>query len=407
MTSMILYFQAHQPWRLKRHFEIKTEGDWVERFFNTGLDKWVFDRAAWKCYSPTNRILLESIDRYKSENKKFKVCFSLSGVFLEQAERYSPDTFETFKQLAETGCVEFLDETYYHSLCSLWEDPSEFIEQIKKHRDYIKWTFGFEPKIFRNTELLYNNKIAKIVEGLGYKGILCEGTEKVLGGRSPNYIYKAKDTNLPVILRDYRLSDDIGYRFSDKNWDGYPLTAQKYAAWLAATQGDVIPLFLDYETFGEHHWPETGIFEFLKWFPGEALKYDHLEFSTLTEAVEKYQPVSEVDVFEIGGTVSWADMERDETAWLGNDMQKTSMELLKTLEKPLKEMGDSELLRIWRLLQISDHFYWMSTKGWGFGHIPDGDVHAYFSPYDSPWEACENYLNVLNTLAEEVLKRTG
>lgn len=401
MTSITLNFQVHQPFRLStfqpngslRHEEA------FESYFNHGLDKWVFDRVCNRCYFPATRIILELIDNFKNEKKKFKVGFSITGVFLEICERYNKDLIELFKQLAETKCVEFIGETYYHSLASLFEDKTEFIEQVNMHRNTIRELFKQEPKSFVNTEMIYNNLIAKIVEHLGFKVIFTEGTERVLGWRSPNYVYIRKycfpndprpEHRIRVLLRNYRLSDDIGYRFSAKDWSEWPLTADKFAAWLSATPGQCINLFMDYETFGEHHWPESGILWFLKALPYEVLKYDNLEFCLPSEVIEKYEPVGEIDVFELS-TVSWADMERDVSAWLGNRMQQVCFEEIKNLEKFVKKLNDPRFTKVWRLLQTSDHLYYCCTKWW-----QDGDVHKYFSCFPTPQDGFVNFISIIS-----------
>ncbi len=401
MTSITLNFQVHQPFRLStfqpngslRHEEA------FESYFNHGLDKWVFDRVCNRCYFPATRIILELIDNFKNEKKKFKVGFSITGVFLEICERYNKDLIELFKQLAETKCVEFIGETYYHSLASLFEDKTEFIEQVNMHRNTIRELFKQEPKSFVNTEMIYNNLIAKIVEHLGFKVIFTEGTERVLGWRSPNYVYIRKycfpndprpEHRIRVLLRNYRLSDDIGYRFSAKDWSEWPLTADKFAAWLSATPGQCINLFMDYETFGEHHWPESGILWFLKALPYEVLKYDNLEFCLPSEVIEKYEPVGEIDVFELS-TISWADMERDVSAWLGNRMQQVCFEEIKNLEKFVKKLNDPRFTKVWRLLQTSDHLYYCCTKWW-----QDGDVHKYFSCFPTPQDGFVNFISIIS-----------
>ena len=401
MTSITLNFQVHQPFRLStfqpngslRHEEA------FESYFNHGLDKWVFDRVCNRCYFPATRIILELIDNFKNERKKFKVGFSITGVFLEICERYNKDLIELFKQLAETKCVEFIGETYYHSLASLFEDKTEFIEQVNMHRNTIRELFKQEPKSFVNTEMIYNNLIAKIVEHLGFKVIFTEGTERVLGWRSPNYVYIRKycfpndprpEHRIRVLLRNYRLSDDIGYRFSARDWSEWPLTADKFAAWLSATPGQCINLFMDYETFGEHHWPESGILWFLKALPYEVLKYDNLEFCLPSEVIEKYEPVGEIDVFELS-TVSWADMERDVSAWLGNRMQQVCFEEIKNLEKFVKKLNDPRFTKVWRLLQTSDHLYYCCTKWW-----QDGDVHKYFSCFPTPQDGFVNFISIIS-----------
>jgi alpha-amylase len=349
--------------------------------------------------------MLELIDNLKKEKKQFKICYSLTGVFLELCEKYNKDVLESFKQLSETKCVEFLGETYYHSLASLFESKEEFIEQVNMHKQTIKDLLKFEPKILVNTEMIYNNLIAKLAEDMGFKGIFTEGTEKILGWRSPNYIYTRKfcfpndpsaNKRIKVLLRNYRLSDDIAYRFSSKEWEQWPLTADKFAAWLSSTLGQCINLFMDYETFGEHQWPESGIFWFLKSLPYEVLKYNNLEFCTPSEIIERHEPVGELDVFELS-TVSWADMERDISAWLGNRMQQVCFEELKNLEKSVRKLNDPDIKKIWRLLQISDHLYYCCTKWWG-----DGDVHKYFSCFPSPQDGFANFMSVISDFKARV-----
>ena len=352
-------------------------------YFDHKVNKEVFERTCKKCYFPSNQILLNSIDKHKRGKKQVKFSFSISGVFLEQCEMFNKDLLESFKQLAETGCVEFLSQTYYHSLASLYPEREEFIEQIRMHHQTVKDLLGYTPKVFENTELLYNNAIAKTVEKLGYKGIFTEGVERILHGKSPNYLYTPKGCEkLKVLLRNYKLTDDIGFRFSARWWSEWPLTADKYASWLAATHGKCINIFPDYETFGEHHWPETGIHEFLKHLPQEILKWWHLHMATPSEVIEKYSPVGEIDVPELGGTVSWADLERDASCWLGNTMQWAYYTSVQKLEPLVKETGDKDLLKIWRYFQTSDHLYYMFTAGGG-----PGEVHSYFSPFNSPVDA--------------------
>jgi alpha-amylase len=295
---------------------------------------------------------------------------------------------ESFKQLANTGNVEFLSETYYHSLSALFSQK-EFEEQIKLHRNLINDLFGQKSEVFRNTEAMYSNGIAKIIENLGYKGIITEGHEKVLSWRSPNYLYKPTGCeNIVSLLRNYKLSDDIGFRFSAKWWEEYPLTADKYATWLSKCEGDCVNLFIDYETFGEHQWQDTGIFEFLRHLPNEVFKYKNLDFKTPSEIVKSYNPVGSIDVPYV---LSWADVDRDASAWLENDMQRFAFEQMTKLEEKIKQ--NPELLKIWRMLQTSDHFYYMCTK-W----FADGDVHKYFNAYDSPYDAFINYMNVLQDI---------
>jgi alpha-amylase len=301
--------------------------------------------------------------------------------------------------LAQTGCVEFFDETYYHSLSSLFDsDRSEFIEQVKMHRQLMKSLFNYEPKILVNTECIYNNPIAKLAENLGYEAMITEGVERMLGWRSPNYVYKAKGSNLRVLTRNYKLSDDIGFRFSARWWNEFPLTAEKYSSWLAASYGQVVNLFIDYETFGEHQWPETGIHEFLRWLPGEVIKWQHLNWATPIEVVRRHQPVGEIDVHEYY-SVSWADLERDITAWLVNPMQWICYDQLKQLEPLIKQIGDADLTRLWRYFQMSDHLYYLSIKGGG-----PGDVHSYFNPLGSPIEAFTVFSTVLSDFEARVVR---
>jgi alpha-amylase len=406
LTDICLIFEVHQPFRLNRNLhasllaqpQVKTS-DLFELYFDNVLNRHVFERAARKCYFPANSILLEQIEHFKHEWKQFKVTYSITGVFIEQCQRWQPDLIDSFKQLAETGCVEFFDETYYHSLSSLFGfDRSEYVEQIRMHRQLMKDLFNYEPKVLVNTECIYNNPLAKLAENMGYEAMITEGVERLLSWRSPNYVYKARDSNLRVLLRNYRLADDIGFRFSAGWWSEYPLTAQKYSSWLASAQGQVVNLYMDYETFGEHHWPESGIHEFLKWLPGEVIKWHHLNWATPTEVVKRHQPVGEIDADEFH-SVSWADLERDITAWLTNPMQLICYDQLKQLEPVVKQIGNADLLRLWRYLQMSDHLYYLSLKGGG-----PGDVHSYFNPLSSPVEAFAVYSSVLSDFVARVMR---
>jgi len=360
-------------------------------YFNDKLNYEIFSKVARKCYLPTNNLLLDLINKFDC---KFRVSFSLTGTFVEYCERYVPEIIDSFKELFKTGAVDMIEETYYHSLSALYDEMDEFEEQVKMHRQMIKKTFNYKPKVFRNTEAIYDNRIAKKVAEMGYKGIITEGTEKVLQWRSPNYLYKPVNTDIKVLLRNYTLSDDVGFRFSAKFWPGHPLTADKYANWMSCCQGNLVNLFMDYETFGEHHWSETGIFDFLGHLPGEILKHKHMDFVTVGEAVERYEPVGEIDV---PWAISWADEDRDVSTWLGNDMQRACFNELKNIGKKLRLKGDKELLATWRRLQTSDHLYYVSTKG-----LQDGDVHAYFSPYDGPYEGFINYMNILQDLKHKI-----
>lgn len=395
----------HQPFRLSRNFHANLlarpqvrKSDLFDVYFDHALNREVFERAARKCYFPANGIILEQIDRFKHERKQFKVAYSITGVFIEQCERWNPDLIESFRQLAQTGRVEFFDETYYHSLASLFgPDRSEFVDQVLKHRQLMKDLFNYEPKTCINTECIYNNAVAKTLESMGYQATVTEGVERLLQWRSPNYVYKAKDSNLRVLLRNYRLSDDVGFRFTARWWSEWPLSAQKYASWLAASQGQVITLFMDYETLGEHHWPESGIHEFLRWLPGEVMKWGNLNWALPIEATHWHQPVGEIDVHEYY-SVSWADLERDITAWLVNPMQWTCYNHVKQMEPLVKDIGDRDLIRMWRYLQASDHLYYLSMKGGG-----PGDVHSYFNALGTPIEAFTVYSSVLSDFEARVM----
>jgi len=390
VTDIVFVFEVHQPHRLRRnlHWENKLfkrakKEELFEYYFDNDVDREIFNRAARKCYFPSNQIILEQIDAHRHENRPVKFSFSISGVFLEQCEMFNPDLLETFKQLAATGHVEFLNQTYYHSIASLYPQKSEFIEQVHMHQDIVHGLLGYDAKVFENTELLFNNAIAKAVDELGYQGIYTEGVEKILGDKSPNYLYSAKGTkNIRVFLRNYKLTDDIGFRFSARWWSEWPLTADKYARWLAQTAGDCINVFPDYETFGEHHWPETGIHGFLRHLPEEILKWGNLRMATPAEVVDSYKPQGLIDVPESHGTVSWADLERDSSGWLGNTMQWAYYTSLQRVEPLVHEAQDEEWLRLWRNFQTSDHLYYMFTKGGG-----PGEVHSYFSPFESPISA--------------------
>ena len=393
MPSVCFYFEVHQPMRLNRFsvFNIGKKAPDVINYFNNSLNKQIFEKVARKCYLPTNHLLLDLIKEY---NYNFKVSFSLTGTFVEYCENYNQEVLDSFKELFKTGAVDLIEETYYHSLSSLYDDLDEFEEQVIMHRRMIKRIFNYRPKVFRNTEAIFDNRIAKKVEEMGYKGIITEGSDKILQWRSPNFIYKPVNANIKVLLRNYKLSDDVGFRFSAKKWSGYPLTADKYANWMSNCEGNLVNLFMDYETFGEHQWTETGIFDFISHLPGEVFKHDNLDFVTVSEAIARYEPVGDVDV---PWAISWADADRDVSTWLGNDMQFACFNELKEIGRKLKKKGDKNLLHIWRLLQTSDHLYYVSTKG-----FEDGNVHAYFSPYDIPYEGFINYMNILQDLKNQI-----
>jgi len=389
MTKYItFYFQVHQPFRVK-HYRVFDIGKHLN-YFDVKKNKEILWRVSTKCYLPTNNLILELIKR----NKNFKVAYSISGVALEQFEKYVPEVLDSFKDLARTGRVEFLSETYYHSLTFL-EDKEEYIEQIEMHKALIKELFKQNPKVFRNTELTYNNYIADVAAELGFETILADGVEKILGWRSPTYLYKAKNDKIKLLLKHYKLSDDIAFRFSNPHWEGYPLTAEKFADWVSMTPGDVVNIFIDYETFGEHQWPETGIFNFLNKLPEELEKRKVVPLS-LSEASDILEPKDNLDV---SFYVSWADTERDLSAWIGNDMQRAALKEIHKFGKILKKLNNKELLDTWRKLLTSDHFYYMCTK-W----FADGDIHKYFNAYDTPYEAFITYMNILNDFALRVKK---
>ncbi len=395
MSAVCMYFQVHQPRRVKRYgfFDIGAD----HRYFNDDSERdtnnaRIVRKVAEKCYLPANATLLESLRTHPD----FKVAFSFSGIALEQFEEYAPEVVESFKRLIDTGRVEVLSETYYHSLAFL-ESPDEFREQVRMHARKVRELFGVRPYVFRNTELIYRNDIAAMVADMGYLGMLAEGADHVLGWRKPTYVYHARnDPGFRLLLKHYKLSDDIAFRFSNRGWEEWPLTAPKFAQWVDAHNGDghVINLFMDYETFGEHQWEDTGIFDFLRALPHEVTRYPDNGFVTPTEALTRYPAVGEIDVPDY---VSWADVERDLSAWRSNPIQHDALRALYAIEGEVKSANDPELLRDWRRLTTSDHFYYMCTKWW-----EDGDVHKYFSPYDSPYEAFIAYMNVLNDLTMRV-----
>lgn len=385
MRNVCLYFQVHQPFRFRRY-----------RFFDIGQDHYYYDdytnesvleKVKTKCYLPTNELLLELIKKHKGQ---FKVCFSISGVAMDQFRLYAPEVLDSFKALVDTGHVELLAETYSHSLVAL-NNEEEFKKQVNLHVDALKETFNYTPKVFRNTELIYSDAIGKTVSEMGFSGMITEGAKHILGWKSPNFMYcNAINPKLKVLLKNFILSDDIAFRFGNKGWCEWPLTTKKYVDWLLRVdeKEEVVNLFMDYETFGEHQWKETGIFEFLEGLPKEILKSKELEFATPSELVNELQPVSAVHV---PNPISWADEERDLTAWLGNEMQQEAFDKLYSLLPKVNQCTDKKLLKDWRYLQTSDHFYYMSTK-----FFSDGEVHAYFNPYETPYEAFINYMNVLS-----------
>ncbi len=393
MSAICFYFQVHQPYRL-RHYTVFDLGQ--SHFYEDDqANRDILLKVAHKCYLPTNKLLLDLIKKNKG---KFKISFSLSGVVMEQFAAWAPEVLQSFKDLVDTGCVELLAETYAHSLSVLYSEQ-DFKEQIQLHSELLEKHFNVRPTIFRNTELIYSNRIAKIIEDLGYKAILAEGADHVLGWRSPNMVYQpANCLSLKLLLKNYSLSDDIAFRFSNRGWPEFPLTAEKFANWVhtAGLKGEVINLFMDYETFGEHQWEETGIFEFMKALPAQILTNPNFSFVTPSEVAQNIAPMARLDIPE---EISWADVERDLTAWLGNQMQHDAIEAVYRLEEAVRSKQDPNLLQTWRRLQTSDHFYYMCTK-W----FSDGDVHKYFNPYGSPYDAYINYMNVLADFEQTVME---
>ncbi len=393
MKTVCLYFQVHQPWRLKRYrfFSMGKDHNYLDDLLNRSI----MQKVARQCYLPMNALLLNLIKESKGQ---FRCSFSITGTAVEQFKAYAPEVLDSFKELAATGCVEFLAETYSHSLSAL-HSKEDFEAQVKLHTAMLKREFGVKPTAFRNTELIYSDQIGEMVASMGFRTMLAEGARHILGWKSPNYVYaNALDQKLRLLLRNYKLSDDIAFRFSNQGWDQWPLTADKYVSWLTAeeTPGDVINLFMDYETFGEHQGAETGIFDFMKALPKAIVANGELEFATVSEAAAKYQPVS---VLHCPHAMSWADEERDVTAWLGNELQNEAFSKLYAQREKVLALKSADFDYVWNFLQTSDHFYYMATK-W----LSDGDVHSYFNPYDSAYDAFINYMNVLSDFIIEVDK---
>jgi len=385
MRSICFYFQVHQPFRLRtyRFFDIGSKHDYFDDLNN----RLILRRVADKCYIPANQVMLDLIEEYGT---RFKISYAISGVALDQFQMYAPDVIESFKRLANTGCVEFIAETYSHSLSAL-KSKEEFENQVKHQVKKIKDLFGQEPTTFRNTELIYSDGIGEMVAGMGFKTMLTEGAKHILSWKSPNFMYcNAINPKLKILLKNFQLSDDIAFRFSQRSWAEWPLTTEKFVGWLNQIdqKQEVVNLFMDYETFGEHQWPETGIFDFLRALPGRVFQETNFSFNTPSELSDLLQPVAAVHVPQ---PISWADEERDLTAWLGNDLQDEAFDKLYYYENMVRKCNDPLIQRDWKLLQTSDHFYYMCTK-W----FSDGDVHKYFNPYGSPYEAFINYMNVLS-----------
>ena len=401
-----LYFQVHQPYRL-RDLRITEIGQGDIDYFDRVKNEQVFRKVAEKCYLPANKLMLDLVETYPD----FRVSYSLSGVFLDQCKEYGPDVLVSFQKLAATGKVEFLAETYYHSLASIIS-LEEYCFQISKHFHTIEELFGMTPKVFRNTELIYNNEIAQIARLMGFHGIIAEGADAMLQGRNPNDLFRPPTFRLPahrekiirdhrplpkrarniaVLLKNYKLSDDVAFRFSDKSWVGYPLDAHTFTDWLMQSGGHSANLFMDYETFGEHQWEDTGIFDFLRSLPG-IWEERGIEAVTPSQVIAGWKK-DDAHEYDIHNTISWADMERDLSAWTGNHIQDAALHSIYALEEQVKATQNPQLIENWRKLLTSDHFYYMCTKYWS-----DGDVHKYFSPYDSPYEAYRRYSHALHDL---------
>jgi alpha-amylase len=398
--SIVLYMHVHQPFRVRKYtiFDTARSHDYFsERSPDVQDNKQIFQKVADKSYRPMNALLEKLLIKYP----EFKVSFSITGTFIEQAKTWAPDVLESFRRLVKTGQVDIVAETYYHSLAFFYSRP-EFERQVALHRKKIEELFGVTPSIFRNTELAYNDELAKWADNYGYKGILAEGWDPILQWRSPNFAYTPAGTHgIKLLLKNYRLSDDIAFRFSNKAWEQWPLSSDTFNDWAHASVEDaqLINLFMDYETFGEHQWADTGIFDFFERFIGTWLENPNNTFATTREAVELYEPAAELSMPH---TVTWADSERDLTAWLGNSMQQEALNYLYRLEDDIIRTRDPELIRDWRLLQTSDHVYYMCTK-W----FTDGDVHAYFSPYDSPYDAFLYFMNAIRDIRYRLMAYHG
>lgn len=391
MPNICFYFQVHQPYRVKNYkvFDIGRDHEYFNDNSAGDLNNsWIIQKVARKCYLPTNKLLLNLLKKHP----EFKVSFSFSGVYLDQLEKFAPEVLRSFQELVATGRVEVLSETYYHSLAFLYSE-AEFVFQVQKHKEKVQELFGVNPTVFRNTELIYNNDLARKVESMGYQGIIAEGADKVLSWKSPNFLYEAAGCdNLKLLLKNYKLSDDIAFRFSDRNWAEHPLSAKTFADWVSNHNGggELINLFMDYETFGEHQWEDSGIFEFLFHLPEFILKNPSNGFVTPSEAIEIHESKGKVDFFDF---ISWADEERDLSAWRSNALQTDALEKVYAIEKEVLGTKDDKIIDDWRKLQTSDHFYYMCTK-----YFADGDVHKYFNPYETPHDAFISFMNALSDM---------
>lgn len=389
--GIVLYLHVHQPWRVRNYdiFDVASKHNYFSESASPDQDnELIFHKVADKSYKPMNHLL----EKLLNDHPDFKVSLSITGTFIEQAEQFDPSVLDSFKRLVDTGRVEILSETYHHSLAFFY-DRNEFEAQVERHRQKIREVFGVETRVFRNTELAYNNELAKWADDYGFNGIIAEGWDDVLGWRSPNYVYRPVNTgNIKLLMKNYRLSDDIAFRFSDRGWADWPLTADKYHRWASTALEDapLLNLFMDYETFGEHQWAEGGIFEFFEQFVRHWVSRPDQKFYTISEAIEANEPQGEISVTQ---TVTWADSERDLSAWLGNNLQHEAMKYIYDMTERVLRTGDGQLIDDWRKLQTADHVYYMSTK-----HADDGSVHSYFSPYSSPYEAFLNYMNAIRDI---------
>jgi alpha-amylase len=368
-------FEVHQPFRLNPAFdpgEIKKGRKIAESYFSDS-NREILQRVCEKCYIPATQLMLELLD------EGFKCAFSLSGTLVEQLERWNADTLGLFRGVARHRNAELLSQTYYHSVASLFDDLGEFEEQVRLHRRLMKDVFSVDTQVLENTEFIFNNAIAASAARLGFKAAYTEGVERILGWRSPNYVYACRGTK--VLMRNFPLSDDIAFRFTDRAWPEWPLTADRYASWIAASAGDYVNVFVDYETFGEHQWTETGIMEFLRWLPRECEERG-VTFAT-PSVIADLPPAGE---FSFEETVSWADVEKDVSAWLGNSIQHTALHEVQRARSFARDLAT------WRYLQTSDHFYYMASK---FGSC--GEVHSYFSPGAcTNIEAFDGYMRILS-----------
>lgn len=398
--GVVLYLHVHQPWRV-REYSVFDTAYFHDYFDDNGEsdrnNRKVLEKVAEKSYRPMNAVLERLLERHP----EFKVSLSITGTFIEQCERWAPDVLESFQRLVATGRVEIVAETYYHSLAFFY-NREEFERQVTAHKEKIESLFGVTPTAFRNTELAYNDDLARWADEKGYKAVLAEGWDPILEWRSPNHVYKAPGTERTrLLLKNYRLSDDVAFRFSNKDWQQWPLSSDTYAHWLdsATINGPLVNLFMDYETFGEHQWADTGIFDFFEQFIGDWAGREDATFYTVSDAADAFDVAGEISMPH---TVTWADTERDLTAWLGNGMQQEALRYLYALEPDVMRTGDLQLISDWRNLQTSDHVYYMCTK-W----FSDGDVHAYFSPYDSPYDAFLYYMNAIRDLRYRLMAHHG